>query len=165
MTIQIANDPQSYGCFQLSPELVQALAPLASPVSATKGETLFQQGAPCRGVYIVQSGLVCISIMTQTGQQTFRRILGPSCIVGLPAALCAQPYSFTTSCAEDCAFGFIEAGALQEFLRTQPILCMEVVRIMSRELAEMNERRGDFNSCRECGCAFSDICAHEMENR
>jgi hypothetical protein len=41
---------------------------------------------------------------------------------------------------------------------------MEVVRLMGQELSEMNERRTNFDKCRECGCSFVDTCEHEMGN-
>lgn len=121
------------------------------------------QGAPCRGVYIIRSGLVRLSIVVaDKNKEIFQRLLAPGCVVGLPAVLCSTPYMFTARCQSDCTLAFIEASAFQEFLRTQPVLCLEVVRLMGQELSEMNQRRTNFDKCRECGCSFVDTCSHDL---
>ncbi len=100
--------------------------------------------------------------LADTGKEIFHRVLGPGCVIGLPAVLCSQPYNFSAQSQTQSQLGFIESSALQEFLRTQPLLCMEVVRLMGQELSEMNERRTNFDKCRECGCPLVDACIHEM---
>jgi CRP-like cAMP-binding protein len=163
VTVNI-NTKNGCSSFQLSPELLVALESLSTLDSSAAGQLLIEQGTPGRGVYIVRSGTVRLSIVVEhKGKEIFQRLLGPGCVVGLPAVLCSQPYTFSARCQSDCTFGFIEAPALQEFLRTQPLLCLEVVRLMGQELAEMNERRTNFDKCRECGCAFVDTCEHELK--
>jgi CRP/FNR family transcriptional regulator len=157
----------SRGCssFQLSEELLGGLAPLASEISGAPNQIIVEQGTPGQGVYIVRSGLVRLSILqANSGKEIFQRLLGPGCVVGLPAVLCSQPYNFTARCQSECKLEFIESSVFQEFLRTKPVLCMEVVRLMGQELSEMNERRTNFDKCRECGCKFVDSCEHEMGN-
>ena len=164
MTVQLGD---SKGCnsFQLSAELLGKLAPLASATSGAANQAIVEQGAPGHGVYIVRSGLVRLSILqANTEKEIFQRLLGPGCAIGLPAVLCSQPYNFTARCQSDCKLDFIESSVFQEFLRTQPLLCMEVVRLMGQELSEMNERRTNYDKCRECGCSFVDTCEHEMGN-
>jgi CRP-like cAMP-binding protein len=159
------GDTKGCSSFQLSAELLGALAPLASATSGAPNQAIVEQGAPGQGVYIVRSGLVRLSIVQpETGKEIFQRLLGPGCAIGLPAVLCSQPYNFTARCQIDCKLDFIESSVFQEFLRTQPLLCLEVVRLMGQELSEMNERRISFDKCRACGCAFVDTCEHEMGN-
>lgn len=155
----------SKGCssFRLSPELLVALEPLTTAVHGSAQHQVLEQGAPGHGVYIVRSGMVRLAIaVADSGREIFHRLLGPGCIVGLPAVLCSEPSLFSARCQGDCTLAFIEASAFQQFLRTQPLLCMEVVRLMGQELTEMNERRASFERCRECGCPFVDTCVHEI---
>lgn len=161
VTVQFGN-PKGCSSFQLSPELLKALGPLMAARTAVPNEVVIQQGSPCQGVYVLKSGLTRLSIVTPEGREFFQRVLGPGCAVGLPATLCSQPYVFSAECQTDCSFGFIEAPVFLEFLRNQPLLCMEVVRLMGQELSETNERRTNFDKCKECGCSFADICAHEL---
>jgi CRP/FNR family transcriptional regulator len=156
------GDSQRCSPFQLSTELLEALAPLSSSVRSVPGDRIVEQGARCHGIYVIHSGLARVSILAPGGREVFKRLLGPGCVIGLPASLCSEPYNFSASCQSDCALGFIEVSAFQEFLRTQPLLCMEVVRLMGQELTEMNQRRTNFKQCRQCGCSFADICSHEM---
>lgn len=163
MTVQFGNS-QPCSPFQLSPQLLQALEPLAEPVATPRDDLIVQQGTECRGIYIVQSGLARVSILADDGRESFKRLLGPGCVIGLPAALCSTPYTFSAHCQGDCTFKFIPASAFVEFMRTQPLLGMEIVRLMGQELTEMNQRRANFHNCRACGCSFADICEHEMDN-
>jgi CRP-like cAMP-binding protein len=157
------GDAKGCNSFQFSRELLNALEPLGTPTNGKAQEDVVVQGAPCRGVYIVRSGLVRLSVVVaDKNKEIFQRLLGPGCVAGLPAVLCSTPYMFTARCQTDCTLAFIEASALHEFLRAQPMLCLEVVRLMGQELTEMNERRTNFDKCRECGCAFVDTCIHEM---
>lgn len=150
--------------FQLSLELQGALEPLTTVESGCAGQIVVEQGTPCRGIYIVRSGLVRLSIVVAPkGNEIFQRLLGPGCVVGLPAVLCSQPYIFSARCQSECTFGFIESSVLHEFLRTEPLLCLEVVRLMGQELSEMNQRRANFDKCRECGCSLVDACEHEAK--
>ena len=156
------NETRGCNSFQLSLELQEALTSICSVLNLAEGENVIRQGATCHGVFVIRKGLVRISMTIEGGKEIFKRILGPGTAIGLPATLCSQPYALTATCQSDCAFGFVEAAAFQEFLRTQPMLCMEVVRLMGQELSEMNERRVNFKQCRECGCSLVDICEHEL---
>jgi len=157
------GDTKACNSFQLSPELLKALEPLSTLVSGSAKENVVEQGTLFRGVYIIRSGLVRLSIVVgDKNREIFQRLLGPGCVVGLPAVLCSAPYMFTARCQSDCSLAFVEASALHEFLRSEPLLCLEVVRLMGQELSEMNQRRTNFDKCRECGCSFVDTCSHEM---
>lgn len=161
MTVQL-GDTKGCSSFQLSPQLLKALEPLATATNAVAGQAIIEQGTPCRGVYIIGTGLVRLSMIVELqNKEIFQRLLGPGCVVGLPAVLCSQPYTFSARCQGDCMLGFIEPSALQEFLRIHPLFCMEVVRLMGQELSEMNQRRTNFDKCRECGCSYVDNCEHE----
>ncbi|MGE5109927.1 MAG: Crp/Fnr family transcriptional regulator [Acidobacteriaceae bacterium] len=139
-----------------------ALEPLAEPTGALSEDLLVRQGAPCHGVYIVQTGLVRLSILSQDGREIFKRLLGPGCVIGLPATLCSTPYTFSAHCQTGCMLQFVAASAFLDFIRTQPMLGMEIVRLMGRELTEMQEQRTNFQNCRDCGCSFAAICEHEL---
>lgn len=163
MTVNFGNS-QPCSSFLLSQELVTALHPLSEPVASLRNDVIVRQGAECRGVYIIRNGLARVSILADDGQEIFRRLLGPGCIIGLPATLCSTRYNFSAHCEANCTFRFVAAPAFLDFIRTQPMLGMEVVRLMGQELSEMNQRRTNFKNCRACGCSLADICEHEMGN-
>lgn len=163
MTVNFGN-PQPCSSFQLSPELLEALHPLSEPVGFLRHDIIVRQGTDCRGVYIIQNGLARISILANDGRDIFKRLLGPGCVIGLPATLCSTPYNFSAHCEADCSFHFVPAPAFNEFIRTHPMLGLEVVRLMGQELSEMNQHRNNFQNCRACGCPLADTCEHEFGN-
>lgn len=151
------------GCpFELPPQLVEALLPLSVPVASVKGQRIFEQGAPCRGAFLVRTGRSRLSIHAENGAEVFVRTVGPGCILGLPATLCSQPYSTSAVALEDSNLAWVDPPKFQEFVRTRPDLSIAVVQVMSRELAEMNARRANFASCKACGCPLADTCAHHL---
>ncbi|HEU5402257.1 MAG TPA: cyclic nucleotide-binding domain-containing protein [Terriglobales bacterium] len=148
----------------MSSGLLQALQPLSELVASLRNDIIVRQGAECRGVYIIQNGLARVSIVAEDGREIFKRLLGPGCVIGLPATLCSTPYTFSAHCEADCTFRFVASPIFLEFMRTQPLLGMEVVRLMGQELSEMNQRRTNFKNCRACGCPLAETCEHEMDN-
>jgi CRP-like cAMP-binding protein len=81
-------------------------------------------------------------------------------ILGLPATLCVEPYMFTAETKTDCTFVFIPTDRFQQFLRSHPALCMEVVQLMSRELATVNRKRIEPSRCSHPDCSLRGTCSH-----
>lgn len=156
------NPHQNSCSFELPPQLVEALLPLAQQVSSAKGEEIFRQGSPCRGAFILRQGSSRLSILADSGAEVFSRTLGSGCILGLAATLCGHPYENTAIAMEDSDLAWIDAPTLQEFVRARPDLSIAIVQVMSRELADMHARRANFASCKACGCALADTCSHHL---
>jgi CRP-like cAMP-binding protein len=96
------------------------------------------------------------------GVEVYSRILDRHSILGLPATLCGESYNTTAVALESCELAHIEPRHLQEFIRARPDLSIAIVQAMSRELAEMNVRRANPNSCKSCGCPLADTCSHHL---
>jgi CRP-like cAMP-binding protein len=156
--------PKVPGCsFELPSQLVEALLPITETVTSAKGAHIFQQGERCRGAYLVRVGLSQLTIHAENGREVLVRTAGPGCILGLPATLCGEPHSSTAVALEDSSLGFVDTAKFQDFIRSRPDLCIAIVQVMSRELAEMNARRANFSDCKACGCPLADTCAHHLQ--
>ncbi len=151
--------PEATTAFQLSAALQSRLEPIGSEVSCAAGEVLFRQGTECVGTYVLRSGVARVFMRDDRGAMITCRDVGPGCILGLPATLCVQPYMFTAETKDSCTFAFIPADTFQEFLRTNPDLCMEVVQLMSRELAAVNRARTEPSKCSHVECALRPSCS------
>ena len=118
----------------VSAALSAQLLALSKPVSKSKGTLLFRRGDPCAGVFLVCKGKV--RLFLDNSEELFGpRILGPGSVVGLPSAVAGTPYSLSADIAEDAELACVPQKALADCLRQDPVLCFEVMDILSNEIS------------------------------
>lgn len=81
-----------------------------------KGRSLFVQGQPSTGVYMLCQGKVKLSTYSQDGKSMILRIVGAGEIVGLSSAIEDLPQKATAEAIEPCQVNFIEKRAFLRFL-------------------------------------------------
>lgn len=143
-------------------ELFSALDVIASELQAQAGDCVFRQGSLATGIYLLRRGMVRAYLPHKNGKDIVNTILGPGAILGFPAAMCSRSYQFSAEVLEGSHLGFVETVRLNEFLRTRPDLCMQVVTMMSDELIELRQKRDHMKNCNntECSLHGSCGCAH-----
>jgi len=116
-------------------ELKQCLIDTGSRVCFDRGDVLFSRGDEVRGVFLILSGQVRLGL---GGESTAFpcRDFGPGAILGLPATLSDSPYSLTAEASANTEAVYVSRAALLDVLRTQSKLCLEVMSLLSEELAE-----------------------------
>ncbi len=139
-------------------QLFNALDRVATPLSANKGDSVFREGALATGVYLLRSGSVRAYLTHRNGNEIVNRVLGPGAVLGFPAAMCSRTFQFNAEVVEPAALGFVETSQLNEFLRTRPDLCMQVVSMMSDELIQLREKRDHMKTCTKTSCSLHGSC-------
>jgi len=76
----------------MASEVVGRLAAFAVPLFHQKGTTLFGEGQPSRGVFILYSGRVKFFTSSADGKNLILRFADPGEILGLAGTLSGQPY-------------------------------------------------------------------------
>lgn len=123
--------------FAASAQLCSALRALGAAQEAEAGTMLFRQGEEVRGVYVVNTGTVRLSLVdTGTGSVSDRFAQGGS-VIGLPATMAGNPYSLSAEVRSSAEVVFVARDKVLELLREQPALCFEVVEILAQEVAHM----------------------------
>ncbi len=122
----------------VAPELIHDLETAAQSVSKRKGEILFRRGENAAGVFLILSGNVNLELEGVNGVAAVRTH-GPGSIVGLPANLSGSQYSLTAEVIEDATLGFIPRARLLQILQESPGLCLQVMQILSEEIAHSRE--------------------------
>lgn len=121
-----------------SPQLFAELEKASRRVMKRRGEILFRRGEPAAGVFLVVNGSVDLELEgAGTGGAVRRHGVGS--IVGLPANLSGNPYSLTAEVAADVTLGFVPRTRLLEILAQSPPLCLEVMQILSDEIAHSRQ--------------------------
>lgn len=116
--------------FLTSQSLREALRTIASIRHVVAEENIFRQGEPMRGVYLICSGSVALSIASS--RQT--RNAGPGSALGLPAAMGHYRYILTAQAVNNAQLAFVPREQLMETLNRRPDLCLEVAQMLGTEL-------------------------------
>lgn len=101
----------------LPPAAVQRLSTITSASSYPKGATLFVEGQPGRGVYIVCSGRVKLSTSSIDGKTLIVRLSQPGEVLGLPATVTGTSYELMAEVVEPAQVNFISSQDFLSFLR------------------------------------------------
>jgi CRP/FNR family transcriptional regulator, cyclic AMP receptor protein len=96
---------------------VQRLAAITSASSYPKGATLFVEGQPPRGVFILCSGRVKLSTSSADGRTLILRIADAGEVLGLPATVTGKPYELMAAVIEPTQANFISRQDFLLFLR------------------------------------------------
>ena len=96
---------------------VKRLAEITSSATYPKGATLFMEGQPTRGVFILCTGQVKLSTSSADGKTLILRIAEPGEVLGLPATITGNPYELTADVVEPSQTNFISRAEFLSFLR------------------------------------------------
>jgi len=101
----------------LPEQTVRALSAITSSASYPKGATLFVEGQPARGVFILCSGRVKLSTSSADGKTLILRISEPGEVLGLPATVTGTCYELTADVVEPAQANFIARNDFLGFLK------------------------------------------------
>ncbi len=118
----------------LRPPCQKALAAMQSLATYEKGTTLFRQGQPAHGVYVLQTGRAQLIVEPDCRTELPLRLAGPGYLLGLPSAIRNQPYDVTVRLLDDAQVGFIHRDDLLPFLQGDCELCFHVVQVLGQEV-------------------------------
>ena len=96
---------------------IKALSAITSSASYPKGATLFVEGQPARGVFILCSGRVKLSTSSADGKTLILRISEPGEVLGLPATVTGTCYELTADVIEPAQANFISRSEFLNFLK------------------------------------------------
>ena len=123
---------------QLPPVELRGLQNVTREIRFAKGQSIFKQGDPGDGVYVVQTGTVQISTVLGTGERlVFAEVL-PGDVFGEMSLLDDQPRSAYAAAKSDTTLYFVPRSDLVEMLRRSPDLSLTLVQQISERLRESN---------------------------
>lgn len=120
--------------FLASERFCAAFHALAIPQKYTAGANVFVRGEPARGVFLVSSGRIALSVDDAgSGKEA-----GPGSALGLPGTVGGIAYVLSARAIEDAELGFVPCEQFLKYLKTQPDLSLEVVQMLGVELQSAN---------------------------
>ncbi len=104
------------------------------------GDVIFMEGAPCKGLYFVESGLVGVRKIDQDGQYSLIRLAGKGDTLGYRPFLAKQPHRAAAEIIEDARVCFIDAPTVRGILQNNHELGLQFLERTAQALGEAEER-------------------------
>ncbi len=117
---------------ELDANVLDVVRHAAAPQHYAAGETVFLQGDPCAGLYIVQEGWLKGIITSPAGREQIIRLLGPGDVFNEIGLLTDGRNLVTVQALEDSTLWVIERETMLRLMDEHPRLC----RAITRNLAE-----------------------------
>ena len=121
---------------QVSPELRKVLHGVATPIRKERGAILFREGQPGRGVFLIRSGNVRLTLNTPSRVYPSRTV-GSGTVIGLPATLSGGPYSLTAEVNKASRLDFIPRRKMLSLLQCNPEAGFQILKMLSEEIFVM----------------------------
>ncbi|MEO8042835.1 MAG: Crp/Fnr family transcriptional regulator [Acidobacteriota bacterium] len=115
----------------LPPAASAELQTLKSSYSYVRGSTLFMEGQPAKGVYLLCAGRVKLSTYSEDGRAIILRIAGVGEVLGLSAVVSGQPYEKTAEASDDCQVSFIKSRDFLDFVQKNHAAALNALRQLS----------------------------------
>ncbi len=98
-----------------------------------KGTTLFMEGQPSNGVYILCQGKVKLSTCSKDGKIIILHIAEPGEVLGLSAAVSSAIHNATAEVIEPCQVNFVRSEDFIEFIRNNTEACFSALKQLSKD--------------------------------
>ena len=104
------------------------------------GEVIYNQGADCRGIFCIESGLVGHRKYDAEGNSALIRICGPGETIGYRSFLLNSEHMLTAEVLMPSRVCFIEKKTVQDLLSRNPALGMRFLRRAASDLSDAEDR-------------------------
>lgn len=98
------------------------------------GGTLFREGDPSGGVYVVVSGEIDLVFNARRGAHKTLRVAHAGDVVGLGDAVAGTPYDCTATTRTAATIGALPANELRRLLAETPSLWLTVLQFLSNDV-------------------------------
>jgi CRP/FNR family transcriptional regulator len=116
-----------------------------------KHQTVFYEGKPCHGIYILCSGKVKLIQSSRQGQQHILRIINPGELIEKNGLYNMNRHSVTCETLERSQINFIEKADFVNLVKKHKELALKLINALSRELelAQQKISHSTFETARE----------------
>jgi signal transduction histidine kinase len=146
---------------------LESLRQVARERTYGMGETIFKQGDPGDGIYVVKGGEVHIAVGASSGERRVISKLGPGELFGEMAVIDNDARSATALAGESTTVYFISRNDLLGMMNRTPQLTIGLVREISRRLRDFNRQyiREVFDAERLALIGrFASAIVHDLKN-
>lgn len=117
----------------LGPEEKERIAAASRPLAFSRGDIIFAQGEPVRGIWCVEEGAVRVS-QQDCGKTVLVRVAGAGDTVGHRSVFTHAAFQGTATAMLDSRLLFVPKDTLLALLGTSPEFALRLIRRMARDL-------------------------------
>ncbi len=127
----------------LSPEELELAERFCPERHFPEGATIFAPGDPSEALYVLKSGIVNLTHVSEDGQESILRVLIPGNVFGeLFLTTPARP--FLASALTPCVVTVVSTDSFHRLLGMIPRLALNFIGVLSRRLTDLALDRGQF---------------------
>jgi CRP-like cAMP-binding protein len=128
------GQPMATDSFIADRKLFRALEDKSQPIPCEKGCVLFSQGEEPKGIFILRSGQVALTMQSTSGQIVMRHRAFAGSVLGLPGVIASEPYSLNAIVSQGSEVRFVSRSDFEDLLRAEPSLYHDVLEILAAEV-------------------------------
>ena len=129
--MQVQFDPAA---FLADPELLSELEKASAQIDCPSDRTLFEQGDPALGLYIVRDGTTTVTLKSESHSTIMKVDVGARSLLGLPGVLGNQPYSLTAVAHKGAQISFVSLKDFSDLMENHPNLSLKVLQVLAAEV-------------------------------
>ncbi|HXE91534.1 MAG TPA: Crp/Fnr family transcriptional regulator [Terriglobales bacterium] len=115
----------------LPKDALQNFQSIASPAAFPSDAVLFVEGQQPRGIYVICSGKVKLSMGSAEGKVLILRIAEPGEVLGISATVSGRPYDLTAETLEPTQANFVRRDDFLRFLQKHSTACFRAAQQLS----------------------------------
>lgn len=131
---------------------LEAAARVATAVSLSKGQTLFDQGEPARACYVVLSGRIKVSQITPEGNQVVVHFVGPGEMLAVAAAFAGVGYPGSAIAVQDARLQAWTKAAAATLMERYPKIAINALEVVGKRFQALQTR-------------YSELATERVERR
>lgn len=128
--------PETNLLASLPDDLRRGLQALMRPTRLNGGQVLFLAGDPGDGCYLVEEGLLKVTLTSSSGGERILAVLGPGALIGELSMIDGEPRSSSVSAIRDTKLAFISRADFKAFGERNPQIYRHLALLLTRRLRD-----------------------------
>jgi CRP/FNR family cyclic AMP-dependent transcriptional regulator len=134
------SSPRPGAFLDLPASALSAFDSIKSLFHYPHGTTLFKEGQPVRGIFILCNGRAKLSVCSKTGERLTLRVARPGDVLGLSASMSGRPYELSAETLDNTQVIVVLRKDLMRFLGDHREACLQVLHLLSQDLDAAYDR-------------------------
>lgn len=124
----------------LTEEELKQVQKIAKSKKFTKGAHVYQAGEETDKLFVVNSGQIKISRITEKGDEQVMRVLGPGDFMGELSLFSQLPMNDFAEATENTVVCMLEGSGLKDIMKDNPTIAFKILEELSNRLENVDKR-------------------------